>query len=306
MNSAPSIFQPRFLHPRFWLTWTGLGVISLIVRLPHPVRIRIGEFIGSLGHFLARRRRHIVETNLRLCFPEDSDQHRRELTRAIFRSTGAGLIETATVWLRGADPVRHLATIHGLAHLEKARDLGKGVLLLGMHFSTLDLAGTILSSFLPFHVMYRGNKNELIETIMVKGRDRNFPDAIRRDDIRGVIRALRAGHIVWYGADQDYGRRHSVFAPFFNMEAASVSATARIARITGAPVIPFTHYRSPDGKRYEICLGPPLEDFPTPDEVHNATVVNGVIEEAIRKSPEQYWWLHRRFKTRPEGQERPY
>ncbi len=268
--------------------------------------MRIGATIGMIGYRVSRNRRHITETNIDLCFPELDQDEKNELVRAIFRSTGTGVVETGVSWIRNVEDYRDLVTIHGLEHLASAHTEGKGVILLGMHLSTLDFCGAVLSSYLGFNVMYRRNKNRFIEAVMMSGRKRNYPQAIERDDVRSVINSLRQGQIVWYGPDQDYGRRNSVFAPFFGIETASITATARIARVTGARVVTFSHYRRPDLSGYDIFLDPALNNFPLGDDRKDAARINQIVEDAIRKSPEQYWWLHRRFKTRPDGEARPY
>lgn len=298
--------RAEFLHPRYWPTWLAFAIMWLATRLPHSGRIRFGAALGALGFLFAKSRRHIVDVNLRLCFPDLDDSRRETLLRRVFRSSGISLVETATAWLRDPRDFRSMFTINGLEHLEKAIDEGNGVILLGMHFSTLDFCGAVLATCCDFDVMYRPNKDELLENIMTRSREKNFPKAIHRDDIRGVLNSLKQGHAVWYGPDQDYGRKHSVFAPFFGVQAATITATARFARISQSPVIVFTHFRSQDDRHYEINLSPPLENYPTGDDVNDATRINRLVEEAIMKYPDQYWWLHRRFKTRPEGEERPY
>ena len=155
-------------------------------------------------------------------------------------------------------------------------------------------------------VMYRANANPLLETIMTRGRMRNFPRAIERNDVRGVLQSLKQGHVVWYGADQDYGRKHSEFVPFFGVQAATITATSRFAQLTGAPVVVFSHYRRPGDDHYDVYLSAPLTDFPSQDVITDATRINQIVETAVRLHPEQYWWVHRRFKTRPEGQSPPY
>lgn len=282
------------------------GIAQLIVLLPYGFQIKIGAGLGKLAYLLAKQRRHIAKVNLGLCFPKLDELQQTELLKRTFRSTGIGLIETINSWLGSPLKMRDRFEINGLEHFRDALASHRGVLLLGMHSSTLDLCGAVLSSYIGFDVMYRRNKNELIEAIMTKSREKNFPSAIRRDDMRAVLKSLKQGHAVWYGPDQDYGRKHSVFAPFFNIETASITATARIARISGAKVISFTHYRSKDDKKYVIHLTAPFENYPTDNEVHDATRVNSLIEAAILKAPDQYWWIHRRFKTRPEGEKRPY
>lgn len=306
MTSPPRILQVHFLHPRYWLTWLGISVMWMVTHMPHKIRVASGSFVGLLGYHFASRRKHIVDVNLRLCFPEMHEEERKQLIRRIFRSTGISLIETALVWLRNPNEFRHMVTIHGLENLTRAHDEGKGVILLGMHLSTLDFCGAILASYIGFDVMYRKNKNKLLDAIMTRGRSRNYPKAIHRDDVRAVVKSLKQGQIVWYGPDQDYGRKHSIFAPFFNVEAASITATSRIARMTGSPVVTFTHYRKTDDSGYEIFLSKPLDNYPVEDERENATRINRVVEDAILRSPEQYWWLHRRFKTQPPGRPRPY
>ena len=280
-----------------------------MTRLPLKMRWLLGGWLGALGYLVARSRRHIVETNIKLCFPELNPDERKKLVRDNFRSSGISIIETAYVWFSGPEKIaehQHLVDIHGLELLTGALASGKGVLLLGMHMSTLDFCGALLDQVQPFDVMYRRNKNKLLEAIMTEGRKQHFDSAIERREVRKVIRRLRQGAAVWYGPDQDYGRKHSVFAPFFGQQAATITATARIVSMTGATVVVFSHYRDLDAGRYKIVLSRPLEDFPAANDVESCTAVNRVIEAEIRQAPEQYWWLHRRFKTTPEGTPRPY
>ncbi len=294
-----------FWQPRYWTTWLGFSTAWLITRLPYRLQLHIGSVIGRIGYRLANRRRHIVDVNLSLCFPALSLIERDDLVRKVFQSSGISIVETANAWLRDPLDFRPLVSITGLHHLESAVNEGKGVILLGMHFSTLDLCGAVLSTYVEFDVMYRRNKNRLLDLIMKKGRQKNFPKAINRNDIRGILNSLKQGHAVWYGADQDYGRRHSVFAPFFGVPAASITATGRFAAMTQSRLILFTHFRN-EGGSYRIELSAPIEDFPTGDEVADAGFINQLVEQAVLKQPDQYWWLHRRFKTRPEGESRPY
>ena len=279
-------------------------LVYVVVHLPHLWRIRCGTLLGKLAYTVARYRRHIIDVNLSLCFPQLSDTERIALTKDIFRSSGISIIETATVWLRDAVEFRELVQINGLEHLQSAIAKGNGVILLGMHLQTLDFCGAVLASYVEFDVMYRRNKNLLLETIMTRGRMRSYPRAIERDDMRGVVTSLKEGRTIWYGPDQDYGRKHSVFVPFFGQPAATITTTSRLAQVNDSPVIVFTHFRTDTG--YELFLSEPLEDFPSEDHKADAERINQTVESAIKKYPEQYWWLHRRFKTRPEGQKRPY
>lgn len=273
--------------------------------LPFSWQLGLGSNLGKLAYHLARSRRHIAQTNIELCFPEKTRAEQDALIRNIFINSAIGLIETSYAWSGAVAKISPRFEIRGLNHLRAAKAEGRGVMLLGMHFSTLDLCGAVLGAEMPFHVMYRKNKNPVIERTMSNGRLRNFPAAIERANVRAVIKALKSGEIVWYGPDQDYGRKQSVFAPFFGVEAASITATARIISMTGAAVVPFSHYRTDEGK-YIIELGEAVSDFPSGDDIVDATRVNQIIEQAVRKAPGQYWWVHRRFKTRPVGEERPY
>ena len=247
-----------------------------------------------------------MDIYLSICFPGLSTAARKKLNKNVFRSAGISIIETGLVWLRSPQIVSNLVDIQGLEYLETALEQKKGVDLVGMHFSTLDFCGAILADYCKFDVMYRSNKNPLIEAIMTRGRIQNFSDAIERKDIRSVLKSLKRGNAVWYGPDQDYGRAHSVFVPFFGYPTATISATSRLADISKSPVIILTHYRLKDDKHYQICLSKPLKNFPSGDLVLDASRINKEIEKAIQRAPEQYWWLHRRFKTPPKGANRPY
>lgn len=266
----------------------------------------IGVAIGNLAYYLARRRRHIAEVNISLCFPEKTKIQRDSLVKQNFRSLGMGLMETATAWLRDPRDFQECFDIEGLDNLKDAVNKGKGVILLGFHFTSMDLAAAVLGTYVEFNAMYRKNKNQLTDKAMIYGREKNLAGVIEREDIKGVLRCLKKGGIVWYGPDQDYGRKHSVFAPFFGIQTATIGATSRLARVSKSAVIVYTQFRNPDNKTYSISLSEPLTDYPGPDAETDARRINELVEQAIIKHPEQYWWIHRRFKTRPEGEKRPY
>jgi Kdo2-lipid IVA lauroyltransferase/acyltransferase len=292
----------EFIHPRYWLTWIGFGLMSIIVRLPHRARLKVGATIGVLGFYLTPRRRRVVQANLRLCFPELDEAARHRLTRRTFRSGGISLIETAVAWLTGGVDTFDRTSIEGLHYLQRAHGKGKGVILMGMHLQTLDLAGSFLSRHIALDVMYRASRNKFMEAVMTRGRERLYAHTIERGDIRQVIRNLKAGHIVWYGPDQDYGRRNSVFVPFFGVAAATTTALSRIAKMTGAAVVPFAHFRTADDAGYRLVVHPELDCFPSASEVEDAHIINRFVEANVCDCPEQYWWFHRRFKSRPEGE----
>lgn len=304
MVETPSKFS--FLHPRYWPTWASIGLMRLGAWLPWRIKLAAGKIIGLLAWRFAKRRRHITETNLRLAFPSLDEVQRARLVRETFIANGIGILETATGWCRDPEHLRHRVTFKGEEHMHHAMAEGKGALIIGIHFSTLDLGGALHSLFFPADVVYRPHDNALFERFMTRARSRIFGQAIDRHDLRGVVRRIKSGHAVWYSPDQDFGRDASVFAPFFGIEAATIKLTAKIARMTGAPVMPLIFHRNPDNRSYTLEYLPALENFPTGDEVADATRINAVIEAAIRRHPEQYLWLHRRFKTRPQGEAKLY
>ncbi|MDF3918812.1 MULTISPECIES: LpxL/LpxP family Kdo(2)-lipid IV(A) lauroyl/palmitoleoyl acyltransferase [Salinicola] len=299
---AKKTYPANRAHPRYWGAWLGIGLMRAGAMLPWRLKLALGRGIGLLTWKLAKRRRHITDTNLALCFPELDDRQRAELVRKTFIANGIGILETATGWCRDPEHLRHRVTFKGTEHMERAMAQGKGALIIGIHFSTLDLGGALHSLFFPADVVYRPHDNPVFEDFMTRARRGIFGAAIDRHDLRGVVRRIKSGHAVWYSPDQDFGREVSVFAPFFGIPAASIKLTAKIARMTGAPVMPLMFHRNPDDRTYTLEYLPPLENFPSGDDVADAAQVNAFIEQAIRRHPEQYLWLHRRFKTRPPGE----
>ncbi|QQK64967.1 LpxL/LpxP family Kdo(2)-lipid IV(A) lauroyl/palmitoleoyl acyltransferase [Cobetia sp. cqz5-12] len=297
---AKKSYPESFAHPRYWLTWLGIGAMKASAYLPWCAKLWLGRGLGELAWRFGKRRRHITDTNLKLCFPEWSEAERARQVRKTFHANGIGIFETATGWCRDPEHMRDRVTFKGQEHMERAMAQGKGALIVGIHFSTLDLGGALHSLFFPADVVYRPHDNPLFERFMTRARNRIFGTAIDRHDLRGVVRRIKSGHGVWYSPDQDFGRDVSVFAPFFGIDAASIKLTAKIARMTGAPVMPLMFHRNPDNRTYTLEYLPALDNFPSGDDVADATRINAFIEGAIRKHPEQYLWLHRRFKTRPE------
>ena len=291
----------QFAGPKYWPTWIGLGVMWVLAHLPLVIQVKIGRALGYLAYLFAKQRREICKINISLCFPELSDTEQRILVRNSFASNGIALMEVAIGWCRAPEDFRHRIEIKGLEHVKQAKLEGKGVLLLSAHFSTLELAGVLFSLFEKMDVSYRKHKNPLFDAVMSNSRKKNFPAVIERKNVREALRSLKRGHILWYAPDQDYGPKHSVFVPFFGVEAATITATARFARSNDAAVLFFTNYRSADNSKYHLEFGPVISDYPSDDEVANATKINEIIEEAIRRHPDQYLWMHKRFKTQLKG-----
>lgn len=303
-----SVFSRDLLHPRYWLLWLGLGLLWLVVRLPYRVLLALGRLLGCAMYWCMPERRRIAQVNLELCFPQWSAERREEVLRANFASNGIALFEMAMAWWWPKKRLARLAHIEGLEHLEQARTAGQGAVLMSLHFTTLELGAALLGQRATIDGMYREHGNAAFDFVQRHGRERHNADAvaIEREDVRAMFKSLRAGRAIWYAPDQDYGRKASVFVPLFGVQAATVTATSTFARLGKARVIPFTQTRLPGGQGYKLTVHPPLEGFPTPDEVADALRINQWVEQAILQQPEQYMWVHRRFKTRPEGEERPY
>lgn len=295
----------RLSDPRLLPTWLGASLFWLIGQLPWALLLASGRLLGKLLWRTARQRRHITCTNIRLCFPELDPAQQQALAYRCMVSTGESLMEMAGSYNNHRIDLGKRLTVEGFEHITRAREQGRGVLLLGMHFNTLDVASRLLASIIDMHAVYRPNDNPVLNRLINRGRGHYLKSNIDRKDIRGLVRLLQKGEVIWYAPDQDYGVAHAVFVPFFGIPAATITATSRIARMGKAAVIPCAHYRLPGGQ-YRIELGPPLEDFPCGDDEQDALRVNQTIEHYVRKLPEQYLWVHKRFKHQPPGQPRLY
>jgi KDO2-lipid IV(A) lauroyltransferase len=288
-------------HPHYWPSWAGIGGMRILSRLPFQVQRTLGRLAGRLLYVLHAQRRATAFTNLAACLPELSDHERAQLAARCFESLGMALCETATAWWH-PDPASHCAyRIDGLEHIKNALGQGHGVLLCSAHLHTAELAGRLMTLQQPVTIVFRPQNDRVIEAVAQHRRASYYGAMIHYRDMRGVVAALRRNEVVWYAPDIDAGTKRSVFAPFFGVPAASLTATARLARLTGAPVVPCFFFRRQDGTGYDIDVSPALHHFPSGDMQADAACINQVIERAVRRHPEQYLWQHRRFKTRPAG-----
>ncbi|WP_461518430.1 LpxL/LpxP family Kdo(2)-lipid IV(A) lauroyl/palmitoleoyl acyltransferase [Porticoccus sp.] len=299
-------FQWQFLHPRYWLTWLGIACWWLLVQLPYPVITWLGARLGAIMYRLGGYRRTVAAVNLELCFPDMSQQQREKLLRDNFTNYGIAFFEIGMAWWWPTKRLNKLVQLEGLENLDQLQ--GQGALLMAIHYTTLEVGASALSARYSIDGMYRPHKNPVYDYVQSRGRRTRDPEGrvYPREDVRGVFKALRQGRVIWYAPDQDYGRKQSVFANFFGVPAASVTATARFAKTGNAAVLPFSQVRLPGNQGYRVKIYPPLENFPVGDDVADAEIVNRKIEEFISAQPDQYMWIHRRFKTRPPGELRPY
>jgi KDO2-lipid IV(A) lauroyltransferase len=299
--SEPSTAQPStartaaLLHPRYWPTWFALGLLRVFEPLPYRVLLMLGRLLGSLLVRLPLGFVRIAERNLELCFPEKSDAERRAILRNHFQSLGIGLFETAMSWWSSDRRMLKLTRIEGQEHLDAALAKGKGAILLSAHFTTLEVSGRALTTRGPINIMYRPTRNLVLERFLSRNRNHHAKRAIPRDDIRTLITALKANEAVWYAPDQAYRKKGAEMVPFFRIPAATNTATSRLARMTGTAVLPYFPERLPGAQGYRLTILPALENFPS-DPVTDALRFNELIEAHVRKVPDQYLWIHRRFK----------
>ena len=277
-------------------------MIWLIAQLPYAALLWLGRRLGGLVMRVPSARRHIAETNIALCFPELDAKAQRRLVDQNLRDIGLMLVEFALGWMGSEKKIASIPiVIEGLEHLEQARARGQGVLLVGGHFSHLELCARLVSQRIRISGMYRKMDSAVFEWAVLRARLDYATTMFDKDDLRGTVKYLRSGGTLWYAPDQDMRSKDNVFVPFFGIPAATITATHHLARMSGAAVIPFFHRRLPNGG-YALRLAAPLDQFPSTDVVADTARVNTCIEQMVRESPEQYLWVHKRFKSRPEGQ----
>lgn len=292
------------LHPRYLLLWLGLGILWLLVQLPYPSLMKLGRLLGRLAQRLLKRRVAIARRNLELAFPELPVAEREVLLQRNFDSVGCAIFETGMAWFWSDRRMRRWMQASGVEHITAAQAGQHGMLLLSCHFMTLELNARMFGLYCPGVGVYRPNDNPVLEYAQVRGRTRSNKYLLDRRDIKGMIKALRTGEALWYAPDHDYGRHASVFVPFFAVqESATITGTATLARVKGTQVLPCYTLRLPDDQGYRLVVGAPLDNYPTGDELVDARRSNQVIEAAVRQAPEQYMWLHRRYKTRPRPED---
>lgn len=289
------------IHPRYWGQWLTLAIVWAIGRLPWPLALTLGEWLGKAGYYLAPTRRRIARRNLELCFPERDATARESLVKENFTFTGKGLAEIGLAWFGGPKVDSIPVEVRGLEHLRAAQADGSPVILLSGHFTSVEIAARLAQPYIDMVVIYKPvRRKPVLDQAILQARRRITAGAISRNDIRGILRTLRNGMPVWYAGDQDYGRKHSVFAPFFGVPAATITALTRLTRMSNARVVPLFFNSTPDSHGYEITFEPALENFPTGDDLKDATRMNRIIETAVRRHPAQYLWIHRRFKRQQE------
>jgi Kdo2-lipid IVA lauroyltransferase/acyltransferase len=288
--------QLRLLAPRYWLTWAGLGLMRLVALLPFAVIVGLGPVVGAVLRRLPIGFVHTARRNIELCLPELGPRAREQLLDAHFRSLGIALLEIPFVWWSRPERLAKLVRIEGAEHLRAAQARSRGVILLTAHFTSMEMAGRTLLFIAPVSFLYRATKNEVLAYALKRFRCAYGAQPIPKDDIRAFISALKHNECVWYAPDQSYRKKGAEMVPLFGIPAATNTLTSRLARMTGASVLPYFFQRLPGTQGYRAVIHPPLEDFPSDCPAADTERFNRMIEAQVRLVPEQYLWIHRRFK----------
>ena len=278
-----------------------LGALAVAGRLPCPLRVMLGTWLGAVLRQVMGRRRRIAEANLALCLPGVSELRRRQILREHFQELGIAVFDTAAAWTVPGATLDAIVRFRGLEHVRDALARGRGAIFMAAHLTSLEMSMQLVSRYQPAHSIYRKNKNPVLDHVIFEGRSRQGAVMFDREDMRTLLTALRDNKVVWFSPDQDHGLAQGAFVEFFGQPAATVTTTARIAARTGAALLPLLYRRLPGCGGYEFEVLPALEDFPGDDLEAATRRLNRIIEQQTWLAPAQYLWVHRRFKTRPEG-----
>jgi len=284
----------------------GVFVLWILHFLPLRALVAIGNGIGRLLYPLAAERRNVGAINLRLCFPDMSDAAREQLLRENFRMFARGLIERGILWWASAERIRSLIRVEGVEHFEAIR--GQPAILLTPHFVGMDVGGQWVAQHTDTVCMYSKQKNRFLTELLLQKRSRFGKQRLysRQQGLRPILKGMREGMPFIYPPDQDQGIEDGAFIPFFGVPAATITSVPRIARITGAKIVACITRLLPGGEGYVLTFYPAWENYPSGDDIADARRMNEFIEDRVREMPEQYFWLHKRFKTRPPGMQKFY
>lgn len=290
----------HYRAPKYWPTWIGLGLLRLTCLLPFNWQIGLGKSMGRLAHRIGAERRAITRRNIELCFPELSIQERNKLAREHFEALGVSLMEMGLARWATDKKLQAISTVEGAEHIQQTLDEGYGVILLCAHFTALEVSGRVFRlQSPPFDAVFRRFRSDFTTEILASTREKSVRHLIEKNDIKSMVRSLRNGVPVWYAPDQSYHLKQSALIPFFGVPAMTNIATTTLAKLGRAKVIPFLPRRLPEGG-YELRILPPIEGLPSDDPIEDTKKYMAIIEAHIRLCPEQYYWVHRKFKNRPD------
>ena len=294
----------EFIHPKFLLTWILILFMRIGVFIPFKAQVVAGKAIGRMMYPFMHKLRSTAYSNISHCFPEKKQPQVERLVKRHFEAIGVSFFETANAYYGSDNKIKKLLTIKNEHFFKDALKEEGGIILLCSHFMPLMLGSRALLIKHTIANIYRPQNNTLFDSAMVKGYKKNGAVMIKSTDTRSIIKAINNSLPIWYAPDQDLGKNNSVFAPFFGIQTATASATARLAKNNNTRVIPYSFIRTSNG--YLMSFEKPISNYPTNDPIHDATVINQILEKQINHSPEQYLWIHRRFKTRPNDEKNFY
>lgn len=281
--------------------WFGVLVMRITQVLPLSWQMKLGKGLGRLVKAIAGSRTHTARRNLTLCFPDMPESEREALLTRNFEETGKAIFDTINAWWWSDEKIQQHMQITGKEYVQDTLNAGHGVILFAVHCLPLEMGARIFGQFQPGVGVYRPHNNPVMEYLQVKGRLRSNKALVPKRDLRQMVRCLRNPDVIWYTADQDFGRSSAVFIPFYAVpDAATITGATTLAKLGKAKVLPFFVERTEGDKGYHIEIMPPLDNFPGEDELTDAIRGNNIIEGIIDRNRAQYMWLHRRFKTRPD------
>ena len=295
----------EYLAPRYWPTWFALGLMRVVSKLPLSMIIFSGNILGYLIYYALPKRRRIGEINISFAFPNYSKKQIQDLNKTSIKNIGVAVFELALSWWEN-EKLLSWCEIEGLDHLKQAQQKGNGVIILTAHFTCLEIGGPVLNHHVPFQVMYKHAHNDLFDAFMRYHRGRLYKAVVSHHKPITLIKGLKKGYAAWYAPDQDFGGKDTIFVPFFGVNATALTAPARFSKITSSPVVPYYIQRKEGSSGYKLTILPALQNFPTNDTLKDATIINQTLENMILKNPQQYLWVHKRYKNRPEGEAAVY
>ena len=297
-------FLTQFLR-NFWAR-IGVATLWLLSFLPYSALMTLGRGFGFVLYCIAGKRRKVAAVNIELCLVDLKPEERQKILKQHFSAVGKAIFELAICWFWTDKRVLTLLHITGTENLHDALKKEKGVILLSAHFTTLEIGGRLIAFEQKVDAVYRKHKSNFLEDFVKSKRAKYTKQTIEKTNIREMLKRLKSNNIVWYAPDQNFTRKNFVLSTFFNQPAPSNPGTARLAKMTGASVVPFVQYRRADGKGYDLEILPALENFPLGDDIQDVNRINKLFEALILKQPSHYYWLHKRFKNLPPEYEDVY
>jgi len=282
--------------------WCIFGLLRLAALLPYRGALAVGRRLGQLLFHLSRSRLPVIDTNLARCFPEKSAAERGRIRTEFYRNMGISLMEVAMCWWWSDEKLKPRVELRGREHLDAVLASGRGAILLTGHYTSLEIGGRLLTLYMPLQGMYRTQRNAMFDSYLYTRRHSYLVDIVSRKNTLRLVKGIRKQVPTWYAPDQDFKRERNVFALFMGIATATISASSRLAQASNAAMLPYYPERKQDGSGYILHIGAPLQNFPSGDEVADATAINQSIEKWVRAFPENYMWMHQRFKTRPPGE----